>query len=134
MYWYGLATYMLDENYKMHSNRSELVENIYTRLFEINEFKKLKQEMKDHYFKSIDNYDHIGYTIVNDELSDYYTDTAYSHLYYIKNNIFDILVEMYPEYGYIGNENKKDMKSIDNLESWLQDIHVRGRFTTAWKN
>ena len=96
MYWYGLATYMLDENYKMHSNRSELVENIYTRLFEIDVFKKLKQEMKDYYFKSIDNYDFIGYTIVNDELSDYYTDTAYSLYLYIKNNIFDILVEMYP--------------------------------------
>ena len=134
MYWYGLTKYMLDENYKMHSNRSELIENIYKRLFVIEKFKNLKQEMKEHYFKSIDKYDHIGYSIVNTELSDYYTDTAFSHLFYIKNNIFDILSEMYPEYGYVISQNKKDMKNIDNLEDWLQDIHVRGRFTEAWKN
>lgn len=134
MYWYGLATYMLDENYKMHSTRSKLIKNIYTKLFEISKFQKLKQEMKDHYFKSIEKYDHIGYRIINRELSDYYTDTAYSHLYYIKNNIFDVLVDIYPQYSDIINKNKKDIKSIDNLEDWLQDIHVRRRFTTAWKS
>jgi len=133
MYWYGLATYMLNENYTLHSNRSELIIDMYNKLFDIPKFKQLKSEMKDHYFKSIDKYDHIGYSIINN-LTEYYTDTAYSHLYYVQNNIYDVLTEMYPEYGYITGQNKKDMKCIDNLEDWLQDIHVRGRFTRAWKN
>ena len=134
MYWYGLATYMLDEYYNLHGNRSQLIADIYSKLFEIDEFKTLKQEMQNHYFKSIDRYEHIGYSIVNDTLSDYYTDTAFSHLSYINNSIYNVLKELYPDYGLIIDQNKLDMKPIDNLEDWLQDIHVRGRFTTAWKN
>jgi radical SAM superfamily enzyme YgiQ (UPF0313 family) len=130
MYWYGLSSYVADY---VHENnimsRSEWFINLYTKLSNFDFFTKLKSEMRNHYFDSIKNNQHFGYEIDKT----YYTDTAYSHLQYVQNNIFEVLLSEFPIYTEILSRNKKDFKTIDNLNKWLVDIHIKGRFSKSWK-
>lgn len=125
MYWYGLATYVAD----LENSRSEFLNDLYNKLHTKHFFINLKKEMKTHYFNSIKNNDHIGYKIGKI----WYTDTAYSHLNYIKNNIFDTIFEFYPKYDSVVKKNKNDMLEILDLDEWMNKIHVKGRFSKSWK-
>ena len=93
---------------------------------------KHKLDVREHYFKALNEYKDIGYKILNKDIN-YYTDTAYSHLFYTENNIFDVFKEMYPEYDEIIDRNKNDFRPIDDKMEWLRDIHVRGRFSESWR-
>ena len=85
--------------------------------------------MRTHYFNAIENNDHIGYFVE----TMYYTDTAYSHLTYVQNNIFDIIADLYPEYADTIIKNKNEFIHIDNLNAWMHKIHIKGRFSRSWK-
>ncbi len=132
MYWYGLTKYHADCYYEINGNRSELLKDIYSKLFKNKTFMKHKLDVREHYFKALNEYKDIGYKILNRDIN-YYTDTAYSHLFYTENNIFDVFKEMYPEYDEIIDRNKKDFRPIDDKIEWLRDIHVRGRFSESWR-
>ena len=132
MYWYGLTKYHADCYYEINGNRSELFKDIYSKLFKNKTFMKHKLDVREHYFKALNEYKDIGYKILNRDIN-YYTDTAYSHLFYTENNIFDVFKEMYPEYDEIIDRNKKDFRPIDDKMEWLRDIHVRGRFSESWR-
>ena len=133
MYWYGLSKYLADCYYDINNNRSELYKNIYNNLFQQKVFSDHKLEVKEHYFKAINDYKDIGYKILIDDIN-YYTDTAYSHLFYVENNIFGTLKEMCPEYDEIIDQNRNDFRPIFDKKEWLRDIHVRGRFGESWKD
>ena len=129
MYWYGLTTYLADHLYSNNiKSRSELHKDLYSQLQKEEMFIKLKQDMKAHYFDSIKNNGHFGYYIYDM----WYTDTAHAHLYYYQNNIFDILLKLYPEYNDIIVSNNNDFLEITDLNQWLLKIHIRGRFSKGW--
>ena len=124
MYWYGLATYVAN----IVTSRSEFFKDLYAKLHTKQFFLNLKEEIKIHYFNSIENNDHIGYKIGKM----WYTDTAYSHLNYVKNNIFEVISEFYPEHESVIKRNKEDMLEIIELDEWMNKIHVKGRFSKSW--
>ena len=132
MYWYGLAKYHADCYYEINGNRSELFMDIYSKLFKNKTFMKHKLDVREHYFKALNDYKDIVYKILNKDIN-YYTDTSYSHLFYTENNIFDVFKEMYPEYDEIIDRNKNDFRPIDDKMEQSRDIHVRGRFSESWR-
>jgi hypothetical protein len=89
--------------------------------------------VREHYFKAINDSAHIGYEIIPNT-GFFFTDTAYSHMFYYKNCIFDYQKQWYPEYLDEILLNEQDFKPIDSLENWLKTIHVKGRFSESWKN
>jgi len=123
---------MADCYYEINNNRSDLYKDIYQNLFKQKVFNNHKLDVRNHYFKALNEYNDIGYKILIDDIN-YYTDTAYSHLFYVENNIFDVLKDMYPEYDEIIDLNKKDFRPIENKKEWLKDIHIKGRFSESWK-
>lgn len=129
MYWYGLVTYLADH---LHANgiktRSQFLTEIYLQLHSEPFFCELKEEMRMHYFNSIRNIDHLGYEMD----SMWYTDTAFSHKKYLENNIFYVIMNYYPKYNMIIKKNIEDFIDI-NDSSWLNTVHVRGRFSKSWK-
>lgn len=131
MYWYGLSTYIADE---LHNNivmtRSKWFTMLYEKLSTVDFFIAHKNYMREHYFKSIDHNDHIGYFVE----TMHYTDTAYSHLTYVKHNIFDVIAGLYPEYSNTIAKNKEEFYHIDDLKYWMDKIHIKGRFSRSWKN
>jgi len=130
MYWYGLSTYIADQ---LHSDsimtRSEWFIDLYNKLSTVEFFINHKNTMRTHYFNAIENNDHIGYFVE----TMYYTDTAYSHLTYVQNNIFDIIADLYPDYADTIIRNKNEFIHIDNLNAWMHKIHIKGRFSRSWK-
>lgn len=127
MYWYGLSTYVADD--PAVKKRSQFFIELYEKLHSVGFFVELKETMRNHYLNAITNNDHIGYKIGNV----WYTDTAYAHLKYIENDIFRVIMNMYPEYSEIIEKNKNDMLEITELNKWLTTIHVKGRFEKSWK-
>ncbi len=131
MYWYGLSTYVADYVYVNNiMQRSEWFVDLYNKLLTLDFFVEFKRNMKLHYFNAIENNDHIGYFVE----TLYYTDTAYAHLTYVQNNMFDVIARMYPEYSDVVIKNKSEFKTIDNLDKWMKAIHIKGRFNRSWKN
>lgn len=131
MYWYGLSTYIADHLHKTNSmSRSKWFAQLYERMHTVDFFTKHKETMRQHYFNAIENCDHIGFFVE----TLYYTDTAYSHLTYVQNNIFDVMSNLYPEHKEIILKNKSEFKMIDNLDKWMKAIHIKGRFSRSWKN
>jgi putative methyltransferase len=129
MYWYGLTTYLADHLHSNGTSRSKFLNQLYNKMFSEKLFADHKAEVKAHYFNSIDNDDHIGYYVNNC----YYTDTAYSHLFYVQNHIFDYLKDSYPAHADIIIANYNDFKPIKDLTRWMTDIHIKGRFNKSWK-
>lgn len=129
MYWYGLVTYLADHLHSNGMSRSNLLTEIYNKLHNEQFFVDLKNEMRRHYFNSINNKDHIGYKIG----SMWYTDTAYAHLKYVENKIFCVIMSYYPEHKEIITKNMNDFIKIENLSEWMSRIHVKGRFSRSWK-
>ena len=131
MYWYGLSTYVADYVYVNNiMQRSEWFVDLYNKLLTLDFFVEFKRNMKLHYCNAIENNDHIGYFVE----TLYYTDTAYAHLTYVQNNMFDVIARMYPEYSDVVIKNKSEFKTIDNLDKWMKAIHIKGRFNRSWKN
>ncbi len=130
MYWYGLSTYIADHLHKNKiMNRSDWFADLYKKLHTVDFFVKHKEYMREHYFNAIENNDHIGYFIE----SLHYTDTAYSHLTYVQNEIFDVIANLYPEHESVIFKNKEDFKMIEDLDQWMKAIHIKGRFSRSWK-
>lgn len=130
MYWYGLTTYLADYlHVNKIKNRSEFHLELYDNLKQTELFIKHYAYMKKHYNSAIKNYSEFGHYLVDM----HYTDTAYSHYIYVKNNIWKILKNMYPQYKKIIVQNENDFVKIKNLNDWLDKIHIKGRFSRAWK-
>ena len=75
MYWYNLAKYHADCYYEINGNRSELFMDIYSKLFKNKTFMKHKLDVREHYFKALNDYKDIIYKILNKDIN-YYTDTG----------------------------------------------------------
>ena len=154
LYYYGIARTLCDE---LHSKnilkRSEILSTLYNHLITVDWFIDFKNQMKQHYFNSIDNQQHFGHIMTSDN-NQYWPEYAVAHNTYIKNNIFDEIKKIFPEHTQIidfDNVNIWKGCSVDKIvekngvkykllddrdydkEQYFMNVYIIGRFNDSYK-
>jgi radical SAM superfamily enzyme YgiQ (UPF0313 family) len=150
LYFYGIIKHTLND---LHTNkiisRRDLFQDIEKRLSNEKWFAEFKNNCKEHYFNSILNKKHFGYSMSSDP-DQKFSEFAFSHNTFIENDIHSYLIDWYPQYKdlllfdkyslWTGKAEEiiykdflfKDTRDIDR-DSYYGEIYISGRFDDRWR-